>query len=70
MPPHRLSLAEALQDVEKQFELTTDDLNAILKRFRQQMELGLAENGQDMAMIPSFGKYQAERPSQQWKMGS
>jgi len=57
MPPHRLSLAEALQDVEKQFELTTDDLNAILKRFRQQMELGLAENGQDMAMIPSFGKY-------------
>lgn len=55
MPPHRLSLAEALQDVERQFDLTTDDLHAILKRFRQQMELGLAENGQDMAMIPSFG---------------
>lgn len=55
MPPHRPSLADAMQDIEKQFDLTTDDLNAILKRFRQQMELGLAQNGQDMAMIPSFG---------------
>jgi len=55
MPPHRPSLADALQDIEKQFDLTTDNLNAILKRFRQQMEVGLAQNGQDMAMIPSFG---------------
>lgn len=56
MAPHRPALADALQDIEKQFDLTTADLDAILKRFRQQMDLGLAKNGQDMAMIPSFGE--------------
>lgn len=56
MAPREITLIEALQDVEKQFELTTADLNGILKRFLQQMELGLAKDGQDMAMIPSFGE--------------
>lgn len=56
MAPRKVTLVEALRDVEEQFELTTTDLNGILKRFLQQMELGLAKDGQDMAMIPSFGE--------------
>lgn len=55
MAPARLSLKAALDDLEHQFDLSTEDLNAILKRFRDRMDYGLKHDGQDMAMIPSFG---------------
>jgi hexokinase len=55
MAPRRTTLKDALDDIEDQFSLPKEDLNAILKRFRDRMEHGLAHDGQDMAMIPSFG---------------
>ncbi|MCO5608380.1 hypothetical protein L7F22_062589 [Adiantum nelumboides] len=54
MAPRRLSLQETLDGIEAQFALEKKDLLAILKRFRNQMDHGLANDGQDMAMIPTF----------------
>jgi len=56
MAPRQTSLKDALDDIEEQFDLSKDNLNAILKRFRNRMEYGLAHDGQDMAMIPTFGE--------------
>ena len=57
MAPRRLSLQETLDGIEAQFVLEKKDLLAILKRFRHQMDHGLANDGQDMAMIPTFGAF-------------
>lgn len=57
MAPRRLSLQETLDGIEAQFALEKKDLLAILKRFRNQMDHGLANDGQDMAMIPTFGAF-------------
>lgn len=48
------TLVQALDEVEKQLALPKDVLEAILHRFIDRMHHGLANDGQDMAMIPTF----------------
>lgn len=48
------SITEALKDVEAEFTLDTSDLNALVQRFHELMDYGLANDGADMAMIPTF----------------
>jgi hexokinase len=56
MVPQPKTLKTVLDDLESELELSTDDLNVILKQFRNRMDYGLAHEGQNMAMIPSFGR--------------
>lgn len=50
-------LQKAVQEIESQFTLSKEGLHAILERFLDRMAYGLRNDGQDMAMIPSFGTY-------------
>lgn len=55
MPPAvKTTLSEALAGIEAEFSLDTDALNALVGRFHELMDYGLANTGADMAMIPSF----------------
>ncbi|UZJ53788.1 hypothetical protein CBS101457_003108 [Exobasidium rhododendri] len=54
MVPHPESLKTILDRMENEFDLTKKDLEVLLKRFRERMDYGLAHDGQNMAMIPSF----------------
>jgi hexokinase len=49
-----MTLPEECSAFEPYFKLDDAKLNAILKQFRKEMEGGLNEYGQDMAMVPSF----------------
>lgn len=51
------TLSSALGAIEAQFALPLDSLVHILARFRDRMVHGLAHDGADMAMIPSFGEW-------------
>lgn len=58
MPPVAVQdarLAAAVERIEAEFALSKATLEAILARFIDRMKHGLANDGQDMAMIPSFG---------------
>lgn len=50
----RKTIADALKGVEAEFQLDTNDLCALAGRFQELMDHGLANDGADMAMIPSF----------------
>lgn len=56
MSSSKESLADALKAVEGQLALPKDVLERIMKRFLDRMDHGLANLGQDMAMIPTFGQ--------------
>ncbi|ORX39921.1 putative hexokinase [Kockovaella imperatae] len=49
-----MSLPDLCKHYEPYFILHEDKLKAIVRRFRDEFEEGLAEYGQDMAMVPSF----------------
>lgn len=47
-------LPSACKQFEPFFELDSDKLHALVAQFRKELEGGLAEYGQDVAMVPSF----------------
>jgi len=49
-----MPLPKECEAFEPYFNLSDDKLRQILARFREEMEAGLAEYGQDVAMVPSF----------------
>lgn len=55
MPPAvKTTLSDALSTLQSEFSLDTDALNSLSKHFIKAMDYGLANEGADMAMIPSF----------------
>lgn len=49
-----MPLPSQCSSFEPYFVLDDDKLHAILKQFRKEMEAGLDQYGQDVAMVPSF----------------
>ncbi|CAO3674941.1 unnamed protein product [Umbelopsis ramanniana] len=49
-----LEQKQALKDLAKEFEITTEKLRSIVKQFTFEMEKGLERHGAKVAMIPSF----------------
>jgi hypothetical protein len=49
-----MSLPSQCADFEPYFKLSDEKLHEIVAQFRKEMEGGLAEYGQDVAMVPSF----------------
>lgn len=62
MAPPVQTLSASLDAVEAEFALDKADLDRILARFLDRMDHGLANDGQDMAMIPSFGAFWTYSP--------
>lgn len=53
-PESRPNLPPLCKDIEPYFLLSDERLKEIVKYFCQEMDEGLANKGEDVAMIPSF----------------
>lgn len=56
MSQSKKTLNNALNELEEELALDKVVLDRILNRFMDRMDHGLANLGQDMAMIPTFGE--------------
>lgn len=56
MSQSKKTLNNALNELEEELALEKVVLDRILNRFMDRMDHGLANLGQDMAMIPTFGE--------------
>lgn len=49
------SQKSAIDEITKEFEINTEKLKKIIEHFRNEMNKGLENHGQTVAMVPSFG---------------
>jgi len=49
------SQKSAIDEISKEFEVNTKKLKEIVDHFRNEMNKGLADHGQTVAMVPSYG---------------